>query len=106
MNKEEMNPIDKLFDEDNCDNIILHNENGEPNEFEQIAIIPKGDVAYAILKPTFELEGVDEDEGLVFAVNTNDDGEDYLELVTDELIVEEIFSIYFSLIEDEDASDV
>lgn len=101
-----MNPIDKLFDEDNCDNITLINENGEPNEFEQIAIIPKGDTAYAILKPAFEMEGVEEDEGLVFAVKTNEAGEDFLELVTDELIIEEIFSVYFSLLEEDGQDEV
>lgn len=35
-----MNPIDQIFDENNNDNIILYNENDEPMEFMQIAVIP------------------------------------------------------------------
>ena len=34
------NVFDKLYDENNNDNVILYNEQGDPVEFEQIAIIP------------------------------------------------------------------
>jgi hypothetical protein len=42
------NIFDKLYDENNNDNITLYNEHGEPVEFEQIAIIPIEDNVYFI----------------------------------------------------------
>ena len=64
----ELSQIEKLFDENNTDSIVLFDENGESVEFEQIAVVPyKGNV-YAILKPVREMEGIAEDEALVFSV--------------------------------------
>ena len=93
-----INPIDALYDEDNNDAIILFNEKGEEIAFEQIAIIPQGDKVYAILKPIQPLEGVGEDEGLVFLIN-DDDG--ILELITDEKIIDDVFAVYDELVEGE-----
>ena len=93
-----INPIDALYDEDNNDAIILFNEKGEEIAFEQIAIIPQGDKVYAILKPIQPLEGVGEDEGLVFLIN-DDDG--ILELITDEKIIDDVFTVYEELTEEE-----
>ena len=93
-----INPIDALYDEDNNDAIILFNEKGEEIAFEQIAIIPQGDKVYAILKPIQPLEGVGEDEGLVFFIN---DDEGILELITDEKIIDDVFAVYDELVEGE-----
>ena len=93
-----INPIDALYDEDNNDAIILINEKGEEIAFEQIAIIPQGDKVYAILKPIQPLEGVGEDEGLVFFIN---DDEGILELITDEKIIDDVFTVYDELVEGE-----
>ena len=73
--REEKNPIDCLFDESNTDPIVLYNEKGEPVEFDQIAIIPIEEKAYAILKPLKEMEGIGEDEALVFEVVETEDEE-------------------------------
>lgn len=92
------NPIDALYDEDNNDAIILFNEKGEEIAFEQIALIPQADKVYAILKPIQPLEGVGEDEGLVFFIN---DDEGILELITDEKIIDDVFAVYDELVEGE-----
>ena len=92
------NPIDALYDEDNNDAIILFNEKGEEIAFEQIALIPQADKVYAILKPIQPLEGVGEDEGLVFFIN---DAEGILELITDEKIIDDVFTVYDELVEGE-----
>jgi len=96
-----LSPIDKLFDENNEDNIILYNENGEPTEFSQAAIIPLEDKMYAILSPVTPIEGVAEDEGLVFLIEEDIDGEDTISVVTDQEIVDKIFSIYEDLLREE-----
>lgn len=107
VNKEEKvikNPIDCLFDENNTDPIILFNENGEEISFEQIALIPKKGKTYAILQPIEEMEGVGEDEALVFAIEEpkNKDEQEYLTLVTDVEIIDEVFKVYDELIDEEE----
>ncbi len=92
------NPIDQLFDEENCEPIVLFNEKGEAVAFEQIAVIPQKDKVYAILKPIQPMEGMGEDEGLVFSVEENDAGEGYLALTTDEGIINAVFEVYDRLV--------
>ena len=95
---ENINPIDALYDENNCDNIILCNEKGKLIEFEQIALIPQGEHTYAILKPVKPMEGVGEDEGLVFSIDTaEEDGKEFLRLVTDEAVIDSVFDVYDAL---------
>ena len=93
-----INPIDALFDENNNDAIILFNEKGEEIAFEQIAIIPISEKVYAILKPIQPMDGVGEDEGLVFSIEQNDEGEEYLTLTVDEDIIDAVFTVYDALV--------
>ena len=61
--------IDILFDEENVDGITLRLDDGQEVDFEQIATIPlKSGANYAILKPTVELEGVADDEVMIFRI--------------------------------------
>ena len=100
MSNEYQNPIDALFDEDNNDVIILFNERGEEIPFEQVAVIPLGKT-YAILKPLQPMDGLGEDEGLVFAVEVNTEtNEEYLALVTDMDIIDQVFDVYDALVEE------
>lgn len=92
-----MTEIDKLFDEDNTDLIVLYNEKGEEISFEQIALIPLKNNTYFILKPVIVLEGMSEDEGLVFELKEIN-GEEYIVLVTKENIINDVFDIYDSLV--------
>lgn len=96
-----MTEIDKLYDEENNDLIYLFNEKGEEIAFEQIALIPIIETTYVILKPVRPLEGLQEDEGLVFEIKTNNE-EEYLSLVVDEDIIDDVFDIYFKLVENEE----
>ena len=96
-----INPIDALFDENNNDAIILMNEKGEEIAFEQIAIIPISDKVYALLKPIEPMEGVGEDEGLVFSVEQNEEGLEYLALVIEEDIIDAVFTVYETLVAEE-----
>jgi len=99
MSEDYRNDIDKLFDEDNTDTITLYNQNGEPTEFEQVALIPLNEKIYVILKPITPIPGLGEDEGLVFSVEEIDD-EDTLVLVVDEGVVDAVFDVYNSLLEE------
>lgn len=95
-----MTNFDKLFDEENEDNIILYDENNNEVEFEQVAIIPIGEEVYAMLKPVAPMEGVADDEALVFQLCEIDD-EEMLSIVTDEKVVDAVFEIYYDLLREE-----
>ena len=93
-----INPIDALYDENNNDAIILLNEKGEEILFEQIALIPLLQKVYVILKPVQPMEGVGEDEGLVFSIEQNENNEEYLALTVDEDIIDSVFKVYDQLV--------
>ena len=93
-----INPIDAIFDENNNDAIILFNENGEEMAFEQIAVIPLSEKVYVILRPIKPMEGLGEDEGLVFSIEQNENNEDYLMLAVDEDIIDAVFTVSDALV--------
>ncbi|MBR4271016.1 MAG: DUF1292 domain-containing protein [Clostridia bacterium] len=96
------NPILQLLDKDNNDPITLYDENEKPVEFEQIAIIPLKDKLYAILKPLHQMDGVADDEAIVFSFEEDDNSEDQL-LVMEEsdAIIDEVFEIYNKLLDEQ-----
>lgn len=94
-----MNIIEKLLDENNSDDIILYNENNEAIAFEQIATIYLGEEPFFILHPVEEVEGVAEDEALVFGIAI-EDGEEVLDVVDNDDIVDAVFDEYYSMLEE------
>ena len=92
--------IDKLFDEENDENLVLYDEKNRKTEFEQVAIIPEGEEVYAILKPVGDFTGVEEDEALVFKIQEIDE-ENCLVIVEDEEVVERVFEVYYDLLRKE-----
>ncbi len=104
-NLEQLDIVDILLDDENCDNIFMLSEKGETLEFEQIAVIPyEDDTLYCVLKPVTEIEGIGEDEALVFKVN--EDGEPAgLVLETDYDIINDIFDKYYELVEEQGLED-
>ena len=90
--------IDILLDEDNDDNIILYDENDQPNEFEQVALVPFNGKVYAILKPVNCMEDVGADEAVVFCIEEFE-GEYMLFPEQDDAVGEAVFNEYYSLLE-------
>ena len=103
MAEEFLSPIDMLLDENNTENIKLYNEENQEVEFEQIALIPIEDKTYAILKPAQSMEGVADDEALVFVIDEIDD-EDCLVIVEDDAIIDNVFDEYYKMLEEEGIS--
>ena len=103
MAEEFLSPIDMLLDENNTENIKLYNEENQEVEFEQIALIPLEEKTYAILKPADTMEGIAEDEALVFVIDEIDD-EDCLVIVEDDAIVDNVFAEYYKMLEEEGVS--
>ena len=100
MAEEFLSPIDMLLDENNTENIKLYNEENQEIEFEQIALVPIENKTYAILRPVVEMEGIAEDEALVFVIDEIDD-EDCLVIVEDDNIVDKVFEEYYKMLKEE-----
>ncbi len=104
MAEEFLSPIDMLLDENNTDNIKLFNEENQEVEFEQIALVPLGEKneekIYAILKPAQAMEGIADDEALVFVIEEIDD-EDCLVIVEDDAVVDKVFKEYYEMLKKE-----
>ncbi|MBO5102591.1 MAG: DUF1292 domain-containing protein [Clostridia bacterium] len=105
-NEEIDNPILKLLDPENNDPITLYDENEKPVEFEQIALIPYNEKLYAILKPIEKMDGVADDEAIVFSFEEDDNNEDQLLVVEEsDAIIDEVFAIYNKLLDEQGAEE-
>ena len=83
------------------DIITLTSESNEEIDFVNIAQIVYQSKIYAILQPVELLDGMDEDEAFVFEVKTDEEGQNSFTIVTDDEIVDEVFSRYNQLLEEE-----
>ena len=97
----DINVIDRLLDENDEEPVTLYDENDKETEFEQVAIIPLDEKIYVILKPITKIEGVADDEGLVFVIEEIDD-EDMLVLVADDEIINKVFDVYYQLLKEDE----
>lgn len=105
-NEEMENPILKLLDPENNEPIVLYDENEKPVSFEQIALIPYEEKLYAILKPVEKMDGVADDEAIVFSFEEDDANEDQLLVVEEnDAIIDEVFAIYNKLLDEQDAAE-
>ena len=100
MNENKHFPTDIEDDEFADDDIVtLRSADGEDIEFVEIAgIAHKGDF-YAILQPVELLEGMNEDEALVFLVSRDEEGNDRFEICLDDEIIEAVFAEYNRLLD-------
>lgn len=104
---EEQKPVDLLdvlLDKDNKDPIVLMDEKGRQISFEQVAIIPyelKGEkVLYVVLKPIDKIDGIADDEAVVFLVDQDKQGNTILRVEEDEEVAIAVFDKYYDLLEE------
>ena len=97
--------LDILLDKDNADPIVLQDESGKTLSFEQVAIIPYDvddeRILYAVLKPIDLLDGIADDEAIVFKADTDKYGATVLRVEEDELRAIEVFNKYYDLLDEE-----
>ncbi len=94
--------IEETFDFEDEDSIVtLTSADGEEIDFVEIAGIAHRGNFYVILQPVEPLEGMDEDEALVFKVTQGRDGEDHFEIELDEEIINAVFAEYDRLWEEQ-----
>lgn len=106
--KEPTDVLDILLDEDNKEPIVLSDEEGKIFSFEQIAVIPYEkdgeDKIYAVLKPIDKIEGINDDEAIVFVVEERPEGAVLL-VESDEEVAKGVFEEYYDLLEEEANDD-
>ena len=93
--------IDILLDEENKDPIVLTDDKGRKLAFEQVAVIPYEQKLYCVLKPLDHIDGVADDEALVFYVDEgeNEDDDPVLRIEDDELKAIDVFMEYYDLLD-------
>lgn len=101
---ETVNLLDILLDEDNDDPITVYDENDNAVRFDQVAIIPFKEKLYAILKPIDEMEGVEDDEVIVFLIEETEDGDAQLVIETDEPVAMKVYDEYLKLLDKQEGS--
>ena len=100
--KMDNDPISRLLDPKDSDPIILYDENDNQVEFEQIALIPIEDRLYTILKPAKKMEGVADDEAIVFNFQEDDEQAPILVVEENDKVIDEVFSTYNKLLDEEE----
>lgn len=85
---------------DDNDTITLQTADGEDVEFIEVAGIAYLNNFYAILQPVDLLDGMGEDEALVFKVSKNKDGSDKFEIELDDSIIDAVFAEYNRLLDE------
>lgn len=81
------------------DIVTLLSATGEEIDFIEIAGIAHKGNFYAILQPVELLEGMADDEALVFKVSRGPDGEDKFEIELDDQIIDAVFAEYNRLLD-------
>ncbi len=87
---------------ENDDIITLTTGDGQEVDFVEIAGIAYKGNFYAILQPVELLEGMDDDEALVFKVTRGRNGEDSFEIELDDDIVDGVFEEYNRLLDEQE----
>ena len=95
-----MDVLEMLLDENCNDNITLYDEDGEPMEFEQIAMIPIEEDTYFILRP-IGMEELEDDLAFVFKLIESEDGAG-IDLVDNDEIADLVFEQYYALFEEDE----
>ena len=87
------------------DIVTLLSATGEEIDFIEIAGIAHRGNFYAILQPVELLEGMAEDEALVFKVSRGENGEDKFEIELNDEIIEAVFAEYNRLLDSIENND-
>lgn len=91
--------VDRLFDENNDEKIWIKDNDGKELEFEQVAVVDFEENYYAVLHPISRLEGVSEDEVLIFLI---DEEKDQLVYEENDKVIDGVYNEFCRLVEEQD----
>lgn len=89
---ENQNQDVELLDEDEI--ITLYDDDTKPVKFYEVACVEYQGEFYALMQPVEPMEGLGEDEALIFKVREEDEDNDVFEPVTDERVLDAVFDEY------------
>ena len=102
MSEEILNNEEEEFDDDI---ITLQADSGEEIDFYEIASIEFEKCTYAIMQPVELLEGMEDDEALVFKVTESEDGSNKFEIELDDGVIDAVFAEYNKLLDEIDTEE-
>ena len=91
--------VDRLFDESNEENIFINDNDGKEYEFIQLAVVDFKENYYAVLQPVTPVEGVGEDEVMIFMI---DEEQDCLVYAEDEKVIYGVYGEFMKMLEEDD----
>lgn len=95
--------IEEAVDFEDEDSIVtLTSADGQEVDFVEIAGIALRGNFYVILQPVELLEGMGEDEALVFKVTQDRDGEEHFNIELDDEVIGEVFDEYYRLLDEQE----
>lgn len=83
-----------LEDEEDCDIITLQDDKGEDVDFYHVATIDYNKEWYIFLQPVEAIEGIAEDEVIIYKLGTDADGEDTFIPIESEEELNAVFNEY------------
>ena len=86
----------ELIDEDEI--ITLYDDENKPVKFYEVACVEYQGEFYALMQPVEPIEGLGEDEALIFKVREEDEENDVFEPVTDESVLDAVFNEYLNAV--------
>ena len=104
----ENNLIDMLLDKDNHEPIVIYDENNKELKFQTVAVIPfvtmptlsSDKDLYVIMKPIDKIEGVEDDEVLIFVVDYDFKGQPFLAIEHNQELAQKVYEEYVRLLDD------
>ncbi|MCL2847342.1 MAG: DUF1292 domain-containing protein [Firmicutes bacterium] len=98
MQKEKQGHVE-IFDEDAT--ITLFDDDNNPIDFFEVASVEYDEKFYAILQPIEEMEGMEDDEAVIFEFSTEEGSDEKMfKPVFDEKLLDTVFSVYLSAMAD------
>jgi len=91
--------FDEALETADDDIVTLTSADGEEIDFVEIAGIAHKGSFYAILQPVELIDGMSDDEALVFKVTRGESGEDKFEIELDDEIIDAVFETYNKLLD-------
>lgn len=100
--KSQVDLLDRFLDSNDTDPIVLLDEYGREMRFEQVAVIPhekngKKEL-YVLLKPLDKIQGIKDDEMIVFVTDTDENGNTVIRVEEDINIWREVYKKYLELL--------
>ncbi len=95
---------DEMMEEE-CDIITLVDMDGNDVDFYHVATIDYKDKWYIFLQPVEPIDGIAEDEVIIYELGVDEDGDDKFIPIEDEALLNEVFNEYLKEAEEEGFCD-